>query len=60
MFVDNEMILWNETVLFIQNGADLYIEDRNQRIPLDEAVIANKPGENAWFKGNFIRILSFL
>jgi hypothetical protein len=25
-------------------GADPTIEDRNQRIPIDEAVIANKPG----------------
>lgn len=27
----------------LNNGADLYIEDRNQRIPLDEAVVTNKP-----------------
>lgn len=25
-------------------GADAKLEDRNQRTPLDDAVIANKPG----------------
>jgi hypothetical protein len=28
----------------VKAGADPTLEDRNQRIPLDEAVIANKPG----------------
>ena len=34
-----------------QAGADPTIEDRNQRLPLDEAVIANKPGLSyLWFR----------
>jgi hypothetical protein len=31
--------------IYFKAGADPTIEDRNQRIPLDEAVIANKPGK---------------
>jgi hypothetical protein len=31
--------------VYFKAGADPTIEDRNQRIPLDEAVIANRPGK---------------
>jgi hypothetical protein len=29
--------------VYFKAGADATIEDRNQRIPLDEAVVSNKP-----------------
>lgn len=31
---------------FLKAGADPTIEDRNQRLPLDEATIVNKPGRS--------------
>lgn len=49
------IIIIIQICLFLKAGADPTIEDRNHRIPLDEAVLANKPGRKSnWKNLDFI------